>query len=132
MNLSASHGIEIFNPTDQQINHAIEDIEDNNGSFVILDTENDFFIANDFVQTTGSLPDKLLVEYNSDEKQFQTISQNLTTDQVKDIFIQFRHGLSDFKIDFDWKELELSKSGGAGCGPILFILFTVLVWQMVL
>lgn len=126
MKLSASHGKKISEPTDQQINQAIEDIEDNNGSFVILDTENGF------VQAAGSLPDKLLVEYQIDGKHFQSISQNLSADQVKDIFKQFRHGLSDFKRNYDWKELELSKSGGSGCAPILLLLFAVLVLQAAL
>ncbi|WP_018128268.1 hypothetical protein [Balneola vulgaris] len=126
MKLSASHGKKISEPTDQQINQAIDEIEDNNGSFVILDAENGF------VQAAGSLPDKLLVEYQIDGKHFQSISQNLSAEQVKDIFKQFRHGLNDFKRNNEWKEVELSNSGGAGCAPILLILYAVFVWQVVL
>ncbi|MEP1150326.1 MAG: hypothetical protein ABJH08_01250 [Balneola sp.] len=126
MKLSASHGKKISEPTDQQINKAIDDIEDKNGSFVILDTDNGF------VQAAGSLPDKLLVEYQIDGKHFQSISQNLSANQVQDIFKQFCHGLSDYKRDYEWKEVELSKSGGAGCAPILLILSVVFVWQVAL
>lgn len=126
MKLSASHGKKISEPTDHQINHAIEEIEDNNGSFVILDTDNGF------VQAAGNLPDKLVVEYQIDGKHFQSISQNLSTDQVKDIFKQFRYGLSDFKRNYDWKEVEISKTGSAGCAPIIFISVAVLIWQVVL
>lgn len=126
MKLSASHGKKLSEPTDQQINLAIEDIEDNNGSFVILD------IDDGFIQAAGNLPDELVVEYQIKGKHFQSISHNLSTDQVKDIFKQFRYGLSDFKRNYDWKEVELSKSGSAGCAPILFISVAVLLWQVVL
>ena len=126
MKLSASHGKKISDPTDQEINHAIDDIEDNNGSFVILDTDNGF------IQAAGSLPDKLFVEYQIDGEHFQSTSHDLSTEQVKDIFKQFRHGLSDYKRNYDWKEIELSKSGGAGCASVFLVLFAILVWQAVL
>lgn len=126
MKLSASHGKKISEPTDQQINHAIEDIEDNNGSFVILDTDNGF------VQVAGSLPNKLIVEFRIDGKHFQSVSQNFSADQVKDIFKQFRHGLRDFKRNYEWKEVELNNSRGSGCAPTLIFFMAVLFWQVVL
>ena len=126
MKLSASHGKKISEPNNQQISHAIDDIEDNNGSFVILETDKGF------VQAAGSLPDELIVEYQIDGKHFRSVSQNLSADQVKDIFNQFRQGLSDFKRNNDWKEIELNKSRGAGCTPSLIIFSAALIWQMML
>jgi len=126
MKLSASHGKKISEPNNQQISHAIDDIEDNNGSFVILETDKGF------VQAAGSLPDELIVEYQIDGKHFRSVSQNLTANQVKDIFNQFRQDLSDFKRNHDWKEIELNKSRGAGCTPSLIIFSAALIWQMML
>ena len=126
MKLSASHGKKISEPNNQQISHAIDNIEDNNGSFLILETDKGF------VQAAGSLPDELIVEYQIDGKHFRSVSQNLTANQVKDIFNQFRQGLSDFKRNHDWKEIELNKSMGAGCTPSLIIFLAALIWQMML
>ena len=126
MKLSASHGKKISEPNNQQISHAIDNIEDNNGSFLILETDKGF------VQAAGSLPDELIVEYQIDGKHFRSVSQNLSADQVKDIFKQFRQGLSDFKRNHDWKEIELNKSRGAGCTPSLIIFSAALIWQMML
>src|SRR6056297_37318 len=126
MKLSASHGKKISEPNNQQISHAIDNIEDNNGSFVILETDKGF------VQAAGSLPDELIVEYQIEGKHFRSVSQNLSADQVKDIFNQFRQGLSDFKRNHDWKETELNKSRGAGCTPSLIIFSAALIWQMML
>ncbi|MCH8569388.1 MAG: hypothetical protein LAT67_14025 [Balneolales bacterium] len=126
MKLSASHGKTISDPIDLQIKRAIEDIEDDNGSFVILDTDNGF------IQATGKIPDKLQLEFQIDGMHFQSLSQNLNVDQVKDMFIQFYNGLDDFKKDYEWKKVELSKAGSAGCAPLFFLSIAVLVWQIAL
>ncbi|MEO1021914.1 MAG: hypothetical protein AAFW89_05170 [Bacteroidota bacterium] len=126
MKLSSSHGKAITEPTDQQINDAIDDIEDNNGSFVILDS------GKDFVQAAGSLPDKLVVEYQVDGKHFQSMSENHSAEEVKNILKQFRNGLGDFKRQYEWKEIDLNKAGKTGCAPILFVLMVLLIWQVFL
>ncbi|RNC84027.1 MAG: hypothetical protein ED557_09665 [Balneola sp.] len=115
MKLSASHGKKFSDPTNEQINHAIDDIEDKNGSFVILDTNNGF------IQCAGELPDKLIVEYQIDGKHFQSVSQSLMAHQVKDIFKQFLLGETAFKENYSWKEIELTGSSGSGCTPILMV-----------
>ena len=55
--LSRSHGRDIEDPSPSQIAQALEDIEDNNGSFVILETERGF------IQTTLGSRSGLLIEY---------------------------------------------------------------------
>ena len=60
MRIKRSHGDDIDDPTDRHIDEVLEDLEDDNGSFVILSD------GDDFIQTTGQLPDQLMVEYQED------------------------------------------------------------------
>lgn len=97
--LSSSQGKEILEPTLEQIHAALEKIEDSNGSFIILNS------PNGYVQATGTLPDKLMVEYQADGVQYQTVNQPVTIDDVKEIFRQFYSGEEAYITKFEWKEI---------------------------
>lgn len=49
---------------------------------------------------------------------------------MKEIFKKFRHGLIEYKKDYQWKKIELNKSENAGCTSI-FLVFISLVGLLI-
>lgn len=124
MRISRSHGDDIEDPTDRDIDEVLEDIEDDNGSFAILSD------GDDFIQAAGQLPDQLTVEYQEDGAHHRCMSHSLTLDEVKEMFKQYRKGSTDWKRECEWEEVEIG--GGFGCaGAVLsLVLFMATVATM--
>ena len=118
MRIKRSHGDDIDDPTDRHIDEVLEDLEDNNGSFVILSD------GDDFIQTTGQLPDQLMVEYQEDGVHHQSMSHSLTLDEVKEVLKQYRRGSTDWKREYEWEEVEVG--GGSGCAGMVLSLVLIM------
>lgn len=110
MKLTRSHGGDIYEPSDRQIDEALEDIEDEVGSFVILEREGGF------LQTTGRLPNQLIVEYREGERQYQSTNRLHSIDAVKEMFKRYRREDAGWMQDHQWKELDFGtrRTGCAG------------------
>ncbi len=113
MTLSTSHSKTIKNPTEEQVKSAIYDIEDNNGSFLILDN------GSDFIQVALGSPNQCVVEYKEDGKQFHCVETSISIEIVKDIFINYYYGNSDWKNVIEWKPLDDTSSNNSGCAGVL-------------
>ena len=76
--LSASHGRPVENPSATQVTQALMDIEDDNGSFVILDADHGF------IQTTIGSDNGLLVQYRMLDTSIinSTVRMDLTVEEV--------------------------------------------------
>lgn len=115
MELNRSHGKKIKNPTVDQIYHAIDDIEDRNGSFVILDRDNGF------MQVTGKLPSNLHLEYREGGKLYGHINNDLSSTKVKTIFESYFNNSNDWRNSYQWKEIDLAAGASSknGCAFVL-------------
>lgn len=117
MRIKRSHGDDIDDPTDRHIDEVLEDLEDDNGSFVILSD------GDDFIQTTGQLPNQLMVEYQEDGAHHRSTSHSLTLDEVKEMFKQYRRGSTDWKREYDWEAAEVGS--GSGCAGMILSLVLI-------
>jgi len=109
MRLIRSHGTEVEDPSDEQVGQALEDIEDSRGSFVILPRS-----EGEFMQTTGSQSEGLMVEYRDGQTLYRCTSEALTLGEARELFNEYLRGGQRRREEYQWKE-EKVPSGGLGC-----------------
>lgn len=89
-------------PTESDIKHALANIMDNCGSFVVLRREDSS------IQTTGTSPNDLLVEYNPDDGPiYRSANHSLSWQFVANVFIPYARRDSEWKELIEWLETDL-------------------------
>ena len=117
--LSASHGPDIADPTPSQIAQALRDIHDDNGSFVILDTEQGFIQAAEANQG-------VVLEYRlNDAGVLRRISTPIATETAAEAFERFRRGDESWQAAHTWEEQALPEQR-SGCMGVVLVLLAVL------
>lgn len=118
--LSASHGLPVENPSATQVTHALLDIEDDNGSFVIVDT------AHGFIQTATSTEKGLLLEYRLSDSSIinRAVRMDLSVEEVAIAMEKFRRNDLSWTTDYAWTTEDLGGSDGTGtgCAGVLVLL----------
>ena len=116
--LSASHGRPVENPSATQVTQALMDIEDDNGSFVILDADHGF------IQTTIGSDNGLLVQYRMLDTSIinSTVRMDLTVEEVAVAMEKFRRNDLSWAQDYAWTTEDLGSGGATGCAGVLLLL----------
>ncbi|HCD51946.1 MAG TPA: hypothetical protein DEQ34_05840 [Balneolaceae bacterium] len=99
MILSRSHGDEIDTPSKEDLTAAVNDIADENGSFIILGTDYAY------MQVAGNDPASLTLEYREEGTQYQC--SPVTADQAKSALLQYLNGDESYKTKLNWSEVTL-------------------------
>ncbi len=120
--LSASHGRPVENPSATQVTQALLDIEDDNGSFVILDAEHGF------IQTATGSDNGLLVQYRMLDTTTinSTVRMDLSVEEVAVAMEKFRRNDLSWTEDYVWTTEDLGSGGATGCAGVFVLLAMVL------
>jgi len=126
--LIRSHGVAIKNPTDADIDGAFEDAADHEDAFLMLQG------GGGFIQTGGNFPDGLVVGYEEEGRQFRSVNEELSLDEVKSLFKQYRRGDRSWKEQLEWREVETKGAAGgcSGTAAALVLAAGALLWVFVL
>lgn len=116
--LSASHGRPVENPSATQVTQALLDIEDDNGSFVILDADHGF------IQTTIASDSGLLIQYRLLDSSIlhSTVRMDLSVEDVAVAMEKFRRNDLSWGADYGWTTEDLGKGGLSGCAGVFVLL----------
>ncbi|MCH9652194.1 MAG: hypothetical protein K0U98_28455 [Deltaproteobacteria bacterium] len=126
--LERSHGSDIQDPSPAQIDAALEDIEDDNGSFLILATERGF------IQTALAADGVFHLEYKLEgsDTLYQMRNDSLSAEEVAEVFERFQENHLDWSSRYSWSQESLEGGGRLGCiGALLLLVLTaVATWTV--